>query len=354
MATPIVSFVVINYNYEDYLAEAIDSVLAQDYPDIECLVVDNASTDGSRDVLARYEGMDARLSIRRFDRNLNQMGALLKILDDLRGRYLTIVDADDFIFPNYASRHVLAHELAPRGLAFTSSCVVEVDGAGSVLTAGYDPFLSNVAEARLADGEANAVEGVGATDRALLLEAIRLVDRDDPKWRWSPGTANMHDLALVRATRPIGHAEAYVGATDNYFMWLNHAIAGSAQILTPLSAYRHHGRNRYGAMPSVAGLTVGTRSGVNRSAVRRRDITLALASRARAFQQLAPGRFWKLMDAPAAADGQPVGLYFANPLVQKILFEHRAELLLALGAAEVERELAARMGRRAARRIARA
>jgi hypothetical protein len=106
-------------------------------------------------------------------------------------------------------------------------------------------------------------------------------------------------------------------------------------------------------MPSVAGLTIGTRSGVNRSAVRRRDITLALASRARAFQQLAPGRFWKLMDAPAAADGQPVELYFANPLVQKILIEHRAELL-SLGAAEVERELAERMGRKAARRIARA
>ena len=54
MSGPRVSVVVNNFNYERYLGEAIDSALAQDHDDVEVVVVDDGSTDGSADVVRAY------------------------------------------------------------------------------------------------------------------------------------------------------------------------------------------------------------------------------------------------------------------------------------------------------------
>ena len=50
---PLVSLVIINWNYADFVGEAIESLKAQDYPDLEIVVVDNGSSDSSRDVIDR-------------------------------------------------------------------------------------------------------------------------------------------------------------------------------------------------------------------------------------------------------------------------------------------------------------
>ncbi|MET2825384.1 glycosyltransferase family 2 protein [Mesorhizobium shangrilense] len=52
---PKVSFVIINYNYGLYVEQAISSVMSQDYADFECYVIDNNSTDTSREVIARLK-----------------------------------------------------------------------------------------------------------------------------------------------------------------------------------------------------------------------------------------------------------------------------------------------------------
>ena len=49
---PLVSLVIINWNYADYVGDAIESLKAQDYPELEIVVVDNGSTDRSREVIA--------------------------------------------------------------------------------------------------------------------------------------------------------------------------------------------------------------------------------------------------------------------------------------------------------------
>jgi glycosyltransferase involved in cell wall biosynthesis len=345
LAEPLVSFVLINYNYADFVGAALESVLRQDYPHYECVVIDNNSPDNSREVLRQFHGRDERVRFVYLDQNLNQIGALLYILDELKGDYLTIVDSDDLLLSSYASTHVQAHLAIPGGVAFTSSCVIEIDADGQSLTSGYHPFLVRNQGVQLRKLTQDTCSNSKMQENTLL-DDIWILAPELQRWHWSPGTANMHNLPLVRATRPHTDDAAYVGATDNYFMWLNHAIAGSARIDRPLSAYRHHGRNRYGAMPSIDGLQIGTRAGVNRSAVRRRDITRELVSRPAAFKHLAPGHFWRLMDAPAAVHTASLTEYYTNRQVTKLLEENLYHLMTAFGETAVREELTARMGAR--------
>src|SRR5690606_35289529 len=60
---PAVSIVLPIYNVEEYLAECLDSILAQDFGDFEVVVVDDGSPDGSADIAAEYAARDPRLQI---------------------------------------------------------------------------------------------------------------------------------------------------------------------------------------------------------------------------------------------------------------------------------------------------
>jgi glycosyltransferase involved in cell wall biosynthesis len=88
---PLVSIVVPAYNQARYLGEAIDSVLAQDYPNVELIVLDDGSTDGTRDVLQRYAG---RLHTESHP-NMGQAETLNKGWRMARGSILSYLAADD-------------------------------------------------------------------------------------------------------------------------------------------------------------------------------------------------------------------------------------------------------------------
>ena len=61
MSEPLVSILVPAYNAERYVAAAVDSALVQTYPHVEVVVVNDGSTDGTRDALAAYEGRGVRV-----------------------------------------------------------------------------------------------------------------------------------------------------------------------------------------------------------------------------------------------------------------------------------------------------
>jgi glycosyltransferase involved in cell wall biosynthesis len=103
-AVPLVSIVVPSYNHARYLGEAIDSILAQDYPRIELIVIDDGSTDGSADILRAYAD--------RFhwevQPNRGQVATLNRGWLMSKGDILAYLSADDALLPGAASAAVRA------------------------------------------------------------------------------------------------------------------------------------------------------------------------------------------------------------------------------------------------------
>lgn len=94
MHTPLISVIIAVYNGELYLPEAIVSILAQTYQNIELIVIDDGSTDGSAQVAARYE-------VRSISQPNQGLGAALNHGVSLaQGEYLAFLDADDLWVPD--------------------------------------------------------------------------------------------------------------------------------------------------------------------------------------------------------------------------------------------------------------
>lgn len=125
-----------NYNYGAYIRRAIDSVLAQNYADIELIVVDDASTDNSvvqiEAALADSDRLH-RAELIRFDTNQGKLAALNAAIDAARGRYFIILDADDWLAEHYAAR-AISQLRAERekndamGFIYSDCFLMDVDG----------------------------------------------------------------------------------------------------------------------------------------------------------------------------------------------------------------------------------
>lgn len=101
-SNPLVSIIVNNYNYDRFLAQAIDSTLNQTYPHIEVIVVDDGSTDNSRKIIAEYG--DRIIPI--FQENGKQGKAFNSGFAASKGDTIIFLDSDDFLYPEAAAKIV--------------------------------------------------------------------------------------------------------------------------------------------------------------------------------------------------------------------------------------------------------
>ncbi len=89
-----VTVVVLNYNYAGFVAQAIESALAQDHDDTEIVVVDNGSTDTSAQVIAAYAN---RVRIVRQPKNIGQGQGYNLGIEAATGEWIVWLDADDVL-----------------------------------------------------------------------------------------------------------------------------------------------------------------------------------------------------------------------------------------------------------------
>lgn len=114
-AQPLISVVTPVYNTEKYLAECIDSVLAQTYQNWEYVIVNNCSTDRTLEIAQHYAQQDSRIRIHTNDEFLNQFQNWNHAMRQIsaESKYCKVIHADDWLFPDCLVEMVAVAEANP-------------------------------------------------------------------------------------------------------------------------------------------------------------------------------------------------------------------------------------------------
>lgn len=126
-ARPCVTVLMSVYNGEKYLSEAIDSILAQTYPDFEFLIIDDASSDGSLEIVKSY--VDPRI---RLIANQERMGLAANLNRGIQlafGEYIARMDADDISMPQRLEKQVAFMQTNP-DIAASGTCAIDMTVSG--------------------------------------------------------------------------------------------------------------------------------------------------------------------------------------------------------------------------------
>lgn len=213
------SVVITNYNYAQFLGEAVASALAQTRAPLEVIVVDDGSTDGSAEVLARLEQRDARVRVLR-KANGGQLSAFIEGVRAAQGEFVALLDADDVWTEGYLAAVAAVYAREPAvDFVFTnlelfgdrhglkSRDTRDRDLGYSTLMGAYEPHFQGAATSAI------------TLRRALALRLLDLPPETVAAWR------TRADDVLVFGADTLG--------ARKYFL---------AQ---PLVRYRAHGGNAY-------------------------------------------------------------------------------------------------------------
>jgi glycosyltransferase involved in cell wall biosynthesis len=213
-----VDIVITNHNYGAFVSEAVDSACGQTHPNVNVVVVDDGSTDDSRERLRPYE--DAVEII--LKKNGGQASALNAGIARCSGDLLLLLDADDRLRPHAAERVAEAFARDP-GLAKVQFRMGVVDAAGRS-TGWTKPFGHYRAPA-------------GDLRRAELSFPFDL--------QWLPGGGTAFRADAVQRILPIPESDYPRWGADWYLVHLT-ALLGTVAALDEVCAdYRIHGGNAY-------------------------------------------------------------------------------------------------------------
>ena len=124
----LVSIITPVYNKEQHVAEAIESVMAQNYAEWELILIDDASSDDSRQVIRPFLDRDPKLRYIRLDRNEGAAYARNVGLEAARGRYVAFLDADDVWMPGKLEKQLDLMRSGGYGFSYTAIELIDEDG----------------------------------------------------------------------------------------------------------------------------------------------------------------------------------------------------------------------------------
>ncbi|MEL7507903.1 MAG: glycosyltransferase [Cyanobacteria bacterium J06554_1] len=213
----LVSVIISNYNYGRFITEAIESVLNQTYSNVELIVVDDGSTDNSRDIIQSY----SHRLISVFQANSGQGAAFNAGLAQASGDIICFLDADDYYRPDKLEKVVAAFETHPEWVQISHGRT-SIDKDGNIM--GRDPTFFNQGNVQ-----------------PLLLKWGR--------YAWAITSALCYRRTVLDKVLPIPPrpraADTYLTATVPFYGQVG-------MIGEPLMFYRKHGKNRRGQTDNIA------------------------------------------------------------------------------------------------------
>ncbi|PSB15644.1 glycosyl transferase [Phormidesmis priestleyi ULC007] len=215
-----ISIIINNYNYDRFLSQAIDSALNQTYFNIEVIVVDDGSTDSSREIIATYGDRITAI----FQENGKQGAALNSGFAASHGDIVLFLDSDDYLLPMTVQRIV---EVWKPGVGKVHYRLQVVDTEGQP-SGAFIPTTT----AKLANGEVwrGLIQTGGYVSTCMSGNAY-------------------HRMALTQIF-PI--PDEYKTTADDYLMISTPFYGEVVGIEDPLGVYRIHTSNQW-ALTSVSG-----------------------------------------------------------------------------------------------------
>lgn len=104
--TPLVSVIMAAYNAERHISASIESVINQTYANFELLVINDGSSDRTQSIIEEFCKRDSRIKLINNDKNLFVIKSRNIGIENAKGKYLAILDADDLAFPNRLEKQV--------------------------------------------------------------------------------------------------------------------------------------------------------------------------------------------------------------------------------------------------------
>lgn len=103
-----ISIIMASYNYEDFINEAIDSIIKQSYTNWELVIVDDGSKDNSVNVIQNYCETDSRIKLFQHENNVNKglKETLLLGLEKATSQWIAFLESDDLFAPNYLEEKI--------------------------------------------------------------------------------------------------------------------------------------------------------------------------------------------------------------------------------------------------------
>jgi glycosyltransferase involved in cell wall biosynthesis len=147
---PLLSYIVLSYNYERYIVHALQSIFDQSVQDFEVVVVDDGSTDRSIEIVSSFN--DSRIRLLRNSANVGGAASYNRAVEAARGEWLVNLDADDWIAPTKAELQLSAVRDDP-GVDVVGTYVAVVDendaphsSAAALQSTLNRPYNFNVAD----------------------------------------------------------------------------------------------------------------------------------------------------------------------------------------------------------------
>ena len=221
---PLVSIIIPSYNMAHFLPETLDSVIAQKYSNFEALIIDDGSTDQTREVAQKYQKKDSRIKYV-YQENKGLGGARNTGINNATGELISTLDADDQYHPDFLSKTV-------DRLLSSNKKTVAVAPNGNFYLKGkklarsfYQTFQTPEKITLRNELEGNKIPSVGLMKKAIIKE-----------------------VGLYRKIRQL----------EDYDLWLRLLLTGY-QIATepePLFRYRLHGQSLSANRKKMAGSEV--------------------------------------------------------------------------------------------------
>lgn len=212
---PKISVIVAVYNTEKYVERAIESILNQDYPNLELILVEDCSKDNSKKVLRKYKNNERVILIE----NAKNMGLSYSRnigLKHASGEYIGYIDSDDYIDPNYYSSLMKQLEKEKAELCVCDMKIVyEDENNRQTITRGYNEDEGKVTKESIINS------GLAASACNKLFKRHLL-----EKYPFAEGKIN-EDIAVVIPAIVRAKKVAYVSDVFYYYVQRNTSIQNS-------------------------------------------------------------------------------------------------------------------------------